>query len=76
MHDRVHVDAPKIGVGQKRLELIGFIEGMFTSFDPGCVRTEYLIKGLYERLDAEGREAAMARWRAERRAAKGTVTAS
>jgi 1-acyl-sn-glycerol-3-phosphate acyltransferase len=34
------------------------------------------IKGLYERLDAEGREAAMARWRAERRAAKGTVPAS
>jgi len=26
------------------------------------------IKGLYERLDAEGREAAVARWRAERRA--------
>jgi 1-acyl-sn-glycerol-3-phosphate acyltransferase len=32
------------------------------------------IKGLYERLDAEGREAAVARWRAERRA-KRTVAA-
>jgi 1-acyl-sn-glycerol-3-phosphate acyltransferase len=34
------------------------------------------IKGLYARLDAEGREAAMARWRAERRAAKRTLPAS
>jgi 1-acyl-sn-glycerol-3-phosphate acyltransferase len=33
------------------------------------------IKGLYERLDAEGREAAVARWRAERRG-KRTVAAS
>ena len=33
------------------------------------------IKAVYERLDAEGREAAVARWRAERRA-KGTVAAS
>jgi 1-acyl-sn-glycerol-3-phosphate acyltransferase len=34
------------------------------------------IKELYGRLDAEGREAAVARWRAERRRAKGTVAAS
>src|SRR4051812_9363014 len=33
------------------------------------------IKGLYERLNAEGREAAVARWRAERRA-KRTLPAS
>ena len=34
------------------------------------------IKAVYTRLDAEGRQAAVARWRAERRAAKGTVAAS
>jgi 1-acyl-sn-glycerol-3-phosphate acyltransferase len=34
------------------------------------------IKELYGRLDAEGREAAVARWRAERRAKRSTVPAS
>jgi 1-acyl-sn-glycerol-3-phosphate acyltransferase len=34
------------------------------------------IKGLYGRLEAEGRAAVVARWRAERRAAKGAVPAS
>ena len=34
------------------------------------------IKGLYARLDAEGRQGAVARWRAERRAAKRAAPAS
>jgi 1-acyl-sn-glycerol-3-phosphate acyltransferase len=34
------------------------------------------IKHLYGRLDAEGRQGAVARWRAERRAAKGAAPAS
>jgi 1-acyl-sn-glycerol-3-phosphate acyltransferase len=34
------------------------------------------IKTVYARLDAEGRQAAVARWREERRRAKGTVAAS
>jgi 1-acyl-sn-glycerol-3-phosphate acyltransferase len=34
------------------------------------------IKELYGRLDAEGRQAAVARWRAERRAKRSTVPAS